>query len=282
MQVISVKDLWVRFPGEPEPALRGLSLEVGEGELVVLMGPSGGGKTTLCYCLLGIIPHLIRAEVRGHISVLGLDPRRETPSRMARQVGLVFQNPELQLVTDSVYQEVAFPLENAGLPPDEISKRIEEVLEFTRLKPLKDVHPRELSGGQKQVLAIASVLALRPKLLLLDEPTSQLDHAGVVRVLELLLRLRREYSLTILAVEHRIEWVAEHADRILVLADGALAAQGPPRELFSKRELVRALGVRCPQVAEVAYELSDVGIRLSRVPVNVSEALSELSALLRP
>jgi energy-coupling factor transporter ATP-binding protein EcfA2 len=279
-EVISVNGLWVKFPAEPEPALKGISVGVREGELVVIMGPSGGGKTTFCYCLLGIIPHLIRADVRGEIRVLGLDPLHERPSTMARHVGFVFQNPELQLVTESVYDEVAFPLENLGVPPDQIQERVREALEVTGLTGLKDAHPRELSGGQKQALAIASALALRPRLLVLDEPTSQLDHRGVSRILELMLRLKREYALTILAVEHRIEWVAEHADRIIGIADGRIVADGKPQELFSQPELVERFGIRSPQVTEIAYALARRTVKLNRVPIRVEEALEELSRLL--
>lgn len=277
---IKIDDLWVRYREEEDYAVKGLSLEIGEGEFVLLMGPSGCGKTTLCLTIMGIIPRVIKAEVKGNVRVFDLNPLNASPTEIAKYVTIVFQNPEMQLVTTSVYEEVAFPLENFGLPRDEIKRRVKDVLEVVGLNGLEDRSPASLSGGQKQALAIASVLALRPKIIILDEPTSQLDPQGTKRVTDLILKLRKEFETTILAVEHRIEWAVEHVDRILVMSGGKIVLEGDPKTVFSKEIKPEEAGFRPPQVSEIAYKLVRSGVALPTIPITLNEALNIFRGIL--
>ena len=277
---IKIDDLWVRYREEEDYAVKGLSLRIDEGEFVILMGPSGCGKTTLCYTIMGIIPRVIKAEVKGSVKVFDLDPLTASPTDLAKYVTIVFQNPEMQLVTTSVYEEVAFPLENFGLPKDEIERRVKEVLEVVGLSGLENRSPASLSGGQKQALAIASVLALRPRVIILDEPTSQLDPQGTKRVTDLILKLRREFDTTILAVEHRIEWAVEYVDRIVVMNEGRIILEGDPKEVFSREIRPERAGFRPPQVSEIAYNLMRSGVNLPTIPISLREASSILRGVL--
>ena len=277
---IRIDDLWVRYREEEDYAVKGLSLRINEGEFVILMGPSGCGKTTLCYTIMGIIPRVIKAEVKGSVKVFDLDPLTASPTDLAKYVTIVFQNPEMQLVTTSVYEEVAFPLENFGLPKDEIERRVKEVLEVVGLSGLENRSPASLSGGQKQALAIASVLALRPRVIILDEPTSQLDPQGTKRVTDLILKLRREFDTTILAVEHRIEWAVEYVDRIAVMNEGRIVLEGDPKEVFSREIRPERAGFRPPQVSEIAYNLMRSGVNLPAIPISLREASNILRGVL--
>ena len=277
---VRVENLWVKYRGSEDYALKGVNLRVREGEFVLLMGPSGCGKTTLCYVITGIIPRIIKAEVNGKVEVFGLNPSKTPPNELFKYIGIVFQNPEMQLITTSVYEEVAFPLENLGLPEHEIKERVEEVLEVVGLRGLEDRAPASLSGGQKQALAIASVLALKPRVVVLDEPTSMLDPQGTARVTELILKLREEFRMTIIAVEHRVEWAVEHVDRIVVMTNGTIRSEGDPRTIFSRRIEVEEVGFRPPQVSEIAYKLIEKGFDLPKIPVTLSEAVNVFRGLI--
>jgi len=274
---ITVDDLWFKYIGSEDWVLKEVSFTVREGETVVIMGPSGCGKSTLMYVLVGMIPHIIKGTIKGRVEVLGKDITKARPEEITRDVALVFQNPEIQVIMPSVVEELVFGLENFGLPPDEIDSRVSEVLEFTGLKKKMYSPTHELSLGEKQVLAIASVLALRPKILVLDEPTSMLDHPGTRGILNLIEKIKREIKMTLLIVEHRIEWVAEHADRVIVMDEGRIVASGTPSEVFGDREVVMRIGIRPPQVSEIFYHLNSMILQsFNKVPITLSEALTLL------
>ncbi|MEM4062040.1 MAG: energy-coupling factor transporter ATPase [Desulfurococcaceae archaeon] len=271
---VKVENLWFKYVGSDDWVLKNISFSAREGETLVIMGPSGCGKSTLLYVLAGMAPRIIRGFVKGYVSIAGLDVLNSMPEELTRLVGFVFQNPEIQVIMPSVIEEVAFGLENLGLSPQEIDRRVREVLELTGLAHKMHESPHSLSPGEKQVLAIASVLALRPKVLILDEPTSMLDHPGTMRILELIESIKRETSMTLVIVEHRIEWVAEHADKVVIMEDGKVIAEGKPDEVFDNKNLILKTGVRPPQVSEIFYKLSDaVPQSVNRVPVTLKDAL---------
>ncbi len=270
---VEIKDLWFKYLLAEDWTLKNLNLTVERGEFVVLMGPSGCGKSTLMYILTGIIPNMIKGTIKGTVRVLGKDILRLQPQEIVRDIGFVFQNPDSQIIMPSVLEEVIFGLENLGLPPDEIRERAEEIIKYVGLWEKKDLSPWSLSAGERQILAIASVLALRPKVMILDEPTSMLDHRGTKRVLDLLDRLKRDYQMTIVVVEHRIEWASEIADKIVIMDKGEFVAVGKPSEVFSNYELVKRVGVRPPMISEVFYKLIDRGVRVDRIPVTAREAV---------
>lgn len=230
------------YPGSTRPALAGLDLEVPGGQLVLVIGPSGAGKSTLLRCLNGLVPHFSGGKLAGRVSVNGLDPVKETPQVMSRHVGFVFQDPEAQFVMDRVEDEIAFALENAAMPPQEMRVRVEETLDLLDLAPLRARGLDTLSGGERQRVAIAAVLALRPEILVLDEPTSQLDPKSAEDVLTSLVRLNTDLGLTILLAEHRLERVLPYADTVLYLpADGSPPRVDEPRAVMAEIELAPPL-----------------------------------------
>ena len=223
-------------------SLHEVTLHVNPGEFVLLVGPSGAGKSTLLRCLNGLVPHFYGGEIAGRIRVAGQDPVAMGPRRMSRSVGFVFQDPEAQAVTDIVEDELAFAMENRGLPPTLMRQRIEEVLAQLRIAHLRHRHLSSLSGGERQRVAIAATLTLRPRVLALDEPTSQLDPQAAEEVLAALVRLNKELGLTIVLAEHRLERTVQYADRIIYLpGNGRPPIVGPPREVLKRIPLVPPL-----------------------------------------
>ncbi len=236
--MITISDLSFTYPGAARPALQAISLEVPDKELCLVMGPSGSGKSTLLRCINGLVPHFSGGSLSGKIRVNGLDPVRLTPREMSRVVGFVFQDPEAQFVVDRVEDEIAFSLENAALPRAEMEKRVEEALVLLELTGLRTRRLDTLSGGEIQRVAIAAALALKPDILVLDEPTSQLDPHGAEEVLEGLVQLNKQLGLTILLAEHRLERVLPYTDKIIyLLQDRPGALIGEPGQVLQQVEL---------------------------------------------
>lgn len=266
-----------QYPHATAPALRNVTLELHRGEFLGLIGPTGAGKTTLCLTLNGIVPQAYGGRFFGRVTVVGLDTVEQPISELARQVGLVFEDPETQLVTPSVESEVAFALENLGFPRAEIRARLTWALQAVGLTGLEQRPPHTLSGGQKQRLAIAAALALRPALLVLDEPTSQLDPAGAQEVFATIRALNRELGVTVLLASHAAEELAEHADRIALLANGELVAMGTPAEIYGNVARLETYGLRPPQVARLAALLGPPST--APVPVRLAEGETCVQAL---
>ena len=217
--MITLDHVSYTYPGDgaDRPALRDLSLSIDEGELVLVVGPSGSGKSTFLRTLNGLVPHFYGGKLSGRVDVAGHDPVAESPQGMAFVVGMVFQDPESQFVTERVEDELAFGMENQALPPALMRKRVEEVLDQLTISHLRDRHISTLSGGEKQRVAIASVLTLNPEVLVLDEPTSQLDPQSAEEVLVAIRRLNEDLGLTVILAEHRLERVVQFVDRVLWL-----------------------------------------------------------------
>ncbi|MEM1912171.1 MAG: ABC transporter ATP-binding protein [Thermofilaceae archaeon] len=268
---VIVNKLRAKYAVSSEWILKGVNLTVRRGEMLVLMGPSGCGKSTLLYVLAGLLPWVIPGQVEGTVVIEGRDVVKTGYRGLAGVVGIVYQNPEMQVVTRSVYEELAMTPENLGLPKEEIVQRVEWVVEALDLRRYLDKDPQSLSGGEKQLIAIASALTMKPRVLLLDEPTSMLDHKGTAMVLETVAQLKSEYGLTIIAAEHRVEWAVEVADKIAIMQDGQVVLEGTPDEVYSRVEEVKKYGIRPPGASEVAYELLKRGVRL-RVPVRLKDA----------
>ena len=236
--MISFKDLTFTYPGAKEPALLGVSLHIPTKELCLVMGPSGAGKSTLLRCINGLVPHFSGGKLQGSVRVNGFNPVERTPREMSYTVGFVFQDPEAQFVVDVVEDELAFSLENAAIPAAEMEIRIEEALVLLEMTSLRSRRLETLSGGERQRVAIAAALALRPKILVLDEPTSQLDPHGSDEVLHTLVHLNKQLGLTIVLAEHRLERVVPYVGQIIYLSDeypGGLT--GKPRDVLSSVQL---------------------------------------------
>jgi energy-coupling factor transport system ATP-binding protein len=257
--VIEVEGLSFSYPNAPRPVLNGAGFAVEEGELVLVIGPSGSGKSTLLRCLNGLVPHYHGGAFSGRVSVDGRDTRDQQPRDLADTVGMVFQDPESQMVAETVEDEVAFGMENLGLTPTAMRKRVEEVLDLLRIAPLRERRVDTLSGGELQRVAIAAVLAMQPRILLLDEPTSQLDPQAAEDLLTVVQRLNDDLGLTVLIAEHRLERVVQYADRLLyVPADGSVRSLGV-------REAMGSLSL-APPVARLGRALG-----WSPVPLSVRE-----------
>lgn len=262
--VVVVDNLRYRYPGRDELALDGVSWSARRGQFIGIVGPNGSGKSTMCHALVGLVPHFYKGAVGGRVTVAGIDVHRSSVVEMSRRVGLVFQNPFTQITgaKRTVYEEVAFGLEYAGVPREEMIRRIDDALHKVGLGALRDRSPYALSGGQMQRLAIAAVLAMEPHVLVLDEPTSQLDPAGTREVFDAVNALC-DSGMTVVMAEHDVTSLAERADHILVLNGGRVADWGPPRAVFGRTasgpsseriiplppatEAARALGWRLPE-----------------------------------
>lgn len=242
--MIQVKNLSIRFNNAL--VLNNISLHVRAGECVLITGPSGCGKSTLAYAICGLIPQSIPAQVEGSVEVNGLDTSQHALPDLARHVGMVFQNPSQQLFHLHVEDEVAFGPRNLGFEEHEVQERVEWALAATGLTQLRHRNPVELSGGQKQCLAIASVLAMNPKALVLDEPTASLDVPNTRLVMGALHHLLENYGVTIVLIEHRLDESSHLANRVILMDEGQIVADGLPSEVFADKEIRLRLGLRRP------------------------------------
>jgi len=248
--MIKFENVSYSYPKANQPILNKITFSLPEGEFALLVGASGVGKSTLLRCLNGLVPHFTGGVLSGQIEVNQLNPVMASPKIMSHHVGFVFQDPENQFVMDRVEDELAFALENAAMPPQDMRIRVEEVLDLLDLAPLRNRPLENLSGGEKQRVAIASALALHPKILVLDEPTSQLDPKSAEDVLQALVRLNHDLGLTIVLAEHRLERVLAHVDYLIYLpSQGEDLLVGSPRDLLSDLSLV-------PPLIQVARTLS--------------------------
>jgi energy-coupling factor transporter ATP-binding protein EcfA2 len=269
------------YSREKEWALRDISLEIEAGSFIAVMGCNGAGKSSFCRLLNALIPHSLEGTLLGTVTVDGDDTRSSSVALFAKKVGMAFEDPNTQLFTTSVYNEAAFALENLLLGSDEITARVRQALDAAGLWEYRDYPPSSLSGGQKQRLIIAAALAMANKLLVLDEPTSQLDPLGAREVLSFIRDLRAQKGLTVVMATGSGEEAAEFAEKILLLKEGNLAAFGSPREVFADKELLASCMIDPPQVSEFAACMAERGHPLPRFPVNLDEALESMRDLLK-
>jgi len=268
---VSIEGLTYRYRGQQKPAIKGIDLEVAEGEFVVIMGPSGAGKSTLCVSLNGLIPHFFRGKMEGEVRVGGRSTREGQVGEFAQEVGLVFQDFEAQLFSTNVALEVAFGPENFKVERTEMIERVERVLGQVRLEGFEKRTPATLSGGQKQRLAIASVLAIEPRILCLDEPTTDLDPEGKLGIFEIAEDLKDRDDVTLIVVEHETEETLD-ADRIIVLRNGEIVADRPAREVLRDVELLEESSVMPLQVTRFFH---DMGLWQGQLPLTPQEGLAE-------
>ena len=277
MSLIEVKDLKYRYPGTTQLALDGVSFTVEKGEFIGIAGENGAGKTSLSQALLGLIPQFYKGAYGGSVTVCGMDARSTPVSELCRHVGLVFQNPFNQLsgAKDTVYDEVGYGLQNLGFPPEEIRTRVESVLRCFGIWEYRDRNPFDLSGGQLQRVAICSVLAMKPDVLILDEPTSQLDPEGSEEVFHTVDELTK-MGITIIMIEQKIEKLAGYCDRVLLMHQGRVVDYDTPRRIFSREDLYD-LGVNPPAYTRFARANALV-FEDGTLPVTHAETLERVKA----
>lgn len=257
--IIKIEKLSYKYPTSEDWVLRDVSFSVHRGEVLGIVGPTGAGKTTLGMCIRGLIPHNIGGTISGKVLFNGVSTLELNPGELADKIGIVFQNAESQAIGLTVLEDLAFGPENMNLEPEAIQERINRVTEEVGLLNLLDRESFALSGGQKQRLAIGGVLVMEPEVLVVDEPTSELDPIGKVEIFEIIKNLRKEQNYTIIVIEHEVEALAEIADRILVLYHGTVEALGYPDEIFRNLSLFRNVKERTPYVAELLADLIDRG-----------------------
>lgn len=269
MSVIEVRDVWWTYKGREEPVLKRVNLRVERGEFLGIMGPSSVGKTTLCLTFTGIIPQRIPGSFKGNVKVLGLDTREADVTELTKRVGMVFEDPESQFVMSTIEDELVIGLEPLNLGREEIRERILWALDLVGLdENFLERSPLQLSGGEKQRVAIAAMLAKEPEILVLDEPTSDLDPLGKEEVLSVIKKMRDELDITIIVVEHESEILAELADRLILLYDGRIVLEDSPRQFFSHVSELTDVGVYPPQITQLFYRLGR-----NSPPATLSEAL---------
>ncbi len=271
MAIVKAQSLTYTYPNAEKPALDDVSFEIQKGEFVILTGPSGCGKTSLCRCLNGLIPHFYQGELKGKILVNKYNIVDHPIHELAKHVGLVFQNPENQLFALSVEKDVAFGLENLGIPRKEMIERVDCALKAAGIEDLAERAPHELSGGQQQRVAIASIIAMNPEILVLDEPTSFLDPLGAKRIFRVIGKLNESMDMTVILVEHRLDLAAKYADHVIVMDKGKIALDGKPRKVLNSDE-TRMLGVGIPKATRL-YQLLDEeeALHSRQVPVTADE-----------
>jgi energy-coupling factor transporter ATP-binding protein EcfA2 len=274
MAIVNLRDVAYKYPLTDSYALQNINLQVNEGEFVAIVGPNDAGKSTLCYTLAGFIPHFFKGELTGMVEVAGLESHNSTLHEWVLNVGLAFQNPFNQIsgAKYTVYEELAFGLENIGVPRDEIKVRVEQAMELTGIRDLADRSPYSLSGGQQQRVALTSILVMQPKVLILDEPTSQMDPIGTREVFGVI-RAMAQRGLTVILVEHKVEWISAFADRVIALKDGSILLEGTPSEVLTS-PLLEENGFGISRYTSVARKAKEAGLwKKERLPVTLEEAV---------
>ncbi|MDE6091470.1 MAG: energy-coupling factor transporter ATPase [Ruminococcus sp.] len=276
--IIEIRNLRFRYDADGEnpsdEVLKGIDLDIKQGEFVAVLGHNGSGKSTLAKHLNAI---LIATD--GKVIVDGIDTADETRLFDLRQrAGMVFQNPDNQIVSSIVEEDVAFALENLGVPYDEMRKRVDDALKAVNMYEYRLHSPSQLSGGQKQRVAIAGIIAMRPKCIILDEPTAMLDPQGRKEVLSAVRRMNRKYGITIVLITHYMDEAAQ-CDRVVVMDSGKIVLDNIPKKVFSQVELLKKIGLDVPQVTELCHELRKSGIDIPTEIISEEECINEILKL---
>jgi len=279
MAEIIFNDVTFTYSGTKKPAIENINLKISKGEIILVTGPAGAGKSTLCYCMNGLIPHFFKGELKGEIYVGGKNVAETPIAHLARMSGLVFQNPSQQLVSPTVEDEMAFGPENFGIPVEEIKKRVEHCLNFTRLTEFRNKNPYSLSGGQQQACAIGAVVAMNPEIYVFDEPTSNLDPLGSTIVFNTISKLVKEEKKTMVIVSHNIDKVAPIADRMIFMNDGKIIFEGKPQQVLENAIEMLQSGIKPPDVSLLIQLLKKRAFltKLDFTPATIDEAIPILS-----
>lgn len=281
MSIITIKNLSYQYPISESDALKNVNVTIERGKLYALIGANGGGKTTLCNVIRGFIPHFYKGDLRGEVLIEGKDIRDWEMGELSQKIGYVFQNPFTQIsgVKDNVFEEIAFGLENLGMEPALIREKVDQVINMLEIGYLRDKNPFELSGGQKQRVALASIIVMEPDVLVIDEPTSQLDPKGTEEVFKII-ELMKKKGETIILVEHKIELIAEYADDVILLSEGEVAMQGSSQEILTD-ERVLAFGAALPQYSLFGLDMHKRGMDLGSIPLTEKEALEAVQTWMK-
>jgi len=272
MNVIELNNVNYKYPLAKDRALKKINAKFEEGKLYGIIGPNGGGKTTLCNLVRGLIPNFYLGKLEGEVFINGKELLKIDFNELSVKVGYIFQNPFTQIsgVKETVFEEIALGLENLGVPREEMIERTIRIIEQLGIENIIKNNPNALSGGQRQRVAFASVIVMDPPIIVIDEPTSQLDPHGTDLIFDIIHKLKQK-GKTILLVEHKIELLAEYADEIIVMCAGEIIVKDSVHKVFSNRSLLD-IGVNIPQISLLSQEILDDGIPITNFPITISEA----------
>lgn len=276
MGYFKIENVNYKYPLEDKQALKNINIEIKKGEFWAVIGKNGSGKTTFCNMLRRFVPDFYKGELTGKITLEDKELKNYSQKELVQKIGFVFQNPFTQIsgVKDTVFEEIAYGLENLGLEKEEIISKVEKILKLLEIEKLRDRNPYDLSGGQKQRVALASIIAMDPDILVIDEPTSQLDPKGTEDIFKII-NLMANQGKTIILVEHKLELIAEYAQNILVLDEGEIILSGKAKEVLNNKILLeKEIGMA--QYSILAYELEKTGkVELEEIPIT-KEKIVEL------
>ena len=277
MGYFKIENVNYKYPLEEKQALKNINIEIKKGEFWAVIGKNGSGKTTFCNMLRRFVPDFYKGELTGKITLEDKELKDYSQKELVQKIGFVFQNPFTQIsgVKDTVFEEIAYGLENLGLEKEEIISRVEEILKLLEIEKLRDRNPYDLSGGQKQRVALASIIAMNPDVLVIDEPTSQLDPKGTEDIFKIINLMANE-GKTIILVEHKLELIAEYAENILVLDEGEIILSGKAKEVLNNKILLeKEIGMT--QYSILAYELEKSGkVELEEIPITKEKTVELL------
>lgn len=276
MGIIELKNVSYRYPTADDNIIKGISLSIEKGKLYSIIGANGSGKTTLGNIIRGFAPNFYKGEISGEVLIKGKNIKEYEPSDLAFEMGYVFQNPFTQIsgARNTVFEELAYGLENMGIEPEEIRTRVEKVMEVTNTTEFRDRSPYQLSGGQQQRVAFASILVMEQDILIIDEPTSQLDPESTNDIFDII-QVSKNEGKTVILIEHKLEQIAQYADYIFVLENGRIAMEGSPSEVFRNKECLKH-GISLPKVSMIGMEMMDKGFPLKQIPITVDEIANEI------
>ena len=274
MCYFKLEDVSYKYPLEDREILKNINLDIKKGEFWAVIGKNGSGKTTLCNVLRRFVPDFYKGELKGRITLEGKELKDYSAKEIVQKVGFVFQNPFTQIsgVKETVFEEIAFGLENLALDAEDIRKRVEETLKLLHIEELRNKNPYELSGGQGQKVALASIIAMDPEIMVIDEPTLQLDPKGTEEIFEIIDILKKE-GKTIILVEHKLELIAEYAEKVMVLDEGEMILSGNTEDVLKNKILMeKEIGI--PQYAALAYKLMEEGkVQFKEIPITKEKAV---------
>lgn len=274
MCYFKLEDVSYKYPLEDREILKNINLDIKKGEFWAVIGKNGSGKTTLCNVLRRFVPDFYKGELKGRITLEGKELKDYSAKEIVQKVGFVFQNPFTQIsgVKETVFEEIAFGLENLALDAEDIRKRVEETLKLLHIEELRNKNPYELSGGQGQKVALASIIAMDPEIMVIDEPTLQLDPKGTEEIFEIIDILKKE-GKTIILVEHKLELIAEYAEKVMVLDEGEMILSGNTEDVLKNKILMeKEIGI--PQYAALAYKLMEEGkVQFEEIPITKEKAV---------
>jgi energy-coupling factor transporter ATP-binding protein EcfA2 len=279
MIAVSCQDLGWKYSGRKNFAIEHINLEIEENTFVSIVGPNEHGKTTLVSCIKGLIPSSYHGVWHGNVDIFGENNRNLSNQRLASDIGFVFSDPEAQFTSMTVEEELVFGLENIGMPLNDLVERLEWVSEITMIKDLLDKSPYEISGGQKQRVAIASVLAMKPRIMILDEPTSMLDPIGKDFIFDIMTSIKKETKMTVIVIEHNIEQVAPLSDLMVLMHDGQIAKAAAPDVFFEDCDYLIEHGILPPQATTFIDRLKSEGFYKGSLPVDFQQSLEVSRAI---